>query len=60
MKSAFEKLNASQGKLGEAIYSADNMAANAPADEQPAADTTADEDVVDAEIVDDEDEAASK
>ncbi|RYG65552.1 molecular chaperone DnaK, partial [bacterium] len=51
VKAKHSALLASSQKIGEAIYSADNMAANAPADEQPAADTTADEDVVDAEIV---------
>ena len=57
VKAKHSALLAVSQKIGEAIYSADNMAANAPADEQPAADATADEDVVDAEIVDDEDEA---
>ncbi|WP_166867154.1 MULTISPECIES: molecular chaperone DnaK [unclassified Salinibacterium] len=55
IKSAFEKLNASQTKLGEAIYAAGQ---EAPAG-APTADATAsgsDEDVVDAEIVDDEDD----
>src|SRR4051812_24194558 len=58
VKTAFEKLNASQGKLGEAIYS------SAQASEAPAADATEgqptgesssdDEDVIDAEVVEDE------
>ncbi len=61
LKSAYDKLNASQQKLGEAIYSAQaaEAAQGAPADgEQPAEGATADadEDVVDAEVVDDEDE----
>ena len=53
VKEAFDKLNASQGKLGEAIY-------NAPSTEGPA-DTagnatpeSSDEDIVDAEIVDED------
>src|SRR6187549_3925727 len=57
VKAKHSALLAVSQKIGEAIYSADNMAANAPADEQPAADASSDEDVVDAEIVDDEDEA---
>jgi molecular chaperone DnaK len=53
VKEAFDKLNASQGKLGEAIY-------NAPSTEGPAdssGDATpesSDEDIVDAEIVDED------
>ncbi len=52
VKSAFEKLGASQSKLGEAIY------ATAQQEDAPAADDTAsnDEDVVDAEVVEDEDQ----
>ncbi|MGB4778445.1 molecular chaperone DnaK [Microbacterium sp.] len=60
VKDAFDKLNQSQGKLGEAIYAA-SQAAGAPADptvgdrgngETP----NPEEDVIDAEVVDDEDE----
>jgi molecular chaperone DnaK len=65
VKAAFEKLNASQGKLGEAIYASSQ--ASQSADSSAGADTGADasgeqpssnpdEDVVDAEVVDDEDE----
>ena len=57
IKSAFEKLNQSQTKLGEAIYQASSEAAEGAS---PTSGTTgssaSDEDVVDAEIVDDEDE----
>jgi molecular chaperone DnaK len=56
VKSAFDKLNESQTKLGEAIYAqsqSEQAAGDAPAGEQPKAD---DEDIVDAEVVDDEDE----
>ncbi|WDF32959.1 molecular chaperone DnaK [Arthrobacter agilis] len=57
VKSAFEKLQASQSKLGEAIYASAQQeagaAGGAPADDQPAADGT-DEDIVDAEVVDDD------
>ena len=51
VKAAFEKLQQSQTKLGEAIYaSAQAEAANA---ESAGSD---DDDVVDAEVIDDEDE----
>jgi molecular chaperone DnaK len=52
VKSAFDKLNASQTKLGEAIYSAPQPDAETPFEEPTA--EGADEDIVDAEIVDDE------
>ncbi|HTL40912.1 MAG TPA: molecular chaperone DnaK [Pseudolysinimonas sp.] len=57
VQAAFEKLNQSQTKLGEAIYNSTQTAQNseAPEAEEPAA-ASNDEDVVDAEIVDDEDE----
>ncbi|MFS0865861.1 molecular chaperone DnaK [Microbacterium sp. 179-B 1A2 NHS] len=58
VKDAFDKLNASQSKIGEAIYAAGQAeAAQAPAD-APAGDETAssEEDVVDAEVVDDEED----
>ena len=60
VKTAFDKLNESQGKLGEAIYknSQADAAAGTPTDSEPTADAAgSDEDVVDAEVVDDEDEA---
>ncbi len=50
VKAAFDKLNESQQKLGEAIYSA--AQAGAEPTEEPAAQS--DEDIVDAEVVDDE------
>ena len=58
VKDAYDKLNASQTKIGEAIYAASQADAaqaptDAPAGEQAA---SSDEDVVDAEVVDDEDE----
>jgi molecular chaperone DnaK len=60
VKAAFEKLQASQGKLGEAIYaqagSPDGATGAAGAEGAPAGDKAADEDIVDAEIID-EDEA---
>lgn len=60
VKTAFDKLSQSQGKLGEAIYASNQASQStdagteAPADEQ--ASTASDEDVVDAEVVEDEDE----
>ncbi|MFJ2619539.1 molecular chaperone DnaK [Glutamicibacter sp. NPDC087344] len=56
VKAAFEKLQASQTKLGEAIY-ANTQAEGAAAGEQDA--PNADEDIVDAEVID-EDEADKK
>ncbi len=60
ISSAFEKLNESQTKLGEAIYASSqaDAAAGASADgEAPAGDApSSEEDVIDAEVVDDEDE----
>ncbi|RZI94037.1 MAG: molecular chaperone DnaK, partial [Microbacterium sp.] len=61
VKDAFDKLNASQTKLGEAIYASAqaDQAAGAGAQEPAAGDAGAassEEDVVDAEVVDDEDE----
>ncbi|WP_104043602.1 molecular chaperone DnaK [Arthrobacter sp. ZGTC412] len=61
VKAAFEKLQASQGKLGEAIYSqagSPNGATGAAGAEggAPAGEKAAEEDIVDAEIID-EDEA---
>jgi len=61
VKAAFDKLNQSQGKLGEAIYASSQASQSAPdaaagdaGDGQ--APTDSDEDVVDAEVVDEEDE----
>ncbi|MET0714871.1 MAG: Hsp70 family protein, partial [Mycetocola sp.] len=60
VKTAYDKLNESQVKLGEAIYSQAQQAESAPAGgaEQPA-DAASEEDVVDAEVVDDESETES-
>jgi molecular chaperone DnaK len=55
IKSAFDKLNESQTKLGEAIYQASTEAAEGPSPTSGTAGAS-EEDVVDAEIVDDEDE----
>jgi molecular chaperone DnaK len=54
VKSAFDKLNTSQTKLGEAIY-AQSQSETATEQTEPEAESSSnDEDVVDAEIVDDE------
>ncbi|WP_129656594.1 molecular chaperone DnaK [Rothia halotolerans] len=53
VKAAFEKLQASQTKLGEAIYS---QAQAAGAEGESAEASAEDDDVVDAEVIDDEDE----
>ncbi|WP_336630458.1 MULTISPECIES: molecular chaperone DnaK [unclassified Microbacterium] len=60
VKNAFDKLNASQSQLGEAIY-ASQQAAGEPADPTVAdpgngSVPNPEEDVIDAEVVDDEDE----
>jgi molecular chaperone DnaK len=58
LKTAYDKLNASQQKLGEAIYSSSQADASAgeqaPAGDQPAGESSDDEDVIDAEVVEDE------
>ncbi|MEC5198753.1 molecular chaperone DnaK [Arthrobacter sp. PL16] len=57
VKTAFDKLQASQSKLGEAIYASAQQdagqAGSAPADDQSASAGT-DEDIVDAEVVDED------
>jgi molecular chaperone DnaK len=64
LKTAFDKLNESQGKLGEAIYKASQADAEAGADEAGAdeapAEEKTDEDVVDAEVVDDDEDETKK
>jgi molecular chaperone DnaK len=57
VKTAFDALNASQTKLGEAIYAASQMEPT-PSDDQETP-VSNDEDVVDAEIVDDEDDKSA-
>jgi molecular chaperone DnaK len=57
VKTAFDKLNASQQKLGEAIYASAQADASAPSGEQAEGEQPSgsdDEDVIDAEVVDDE------
>ena len=57
VKAAFEKLQASQSKLGEAIYAsaaAEGATSDAGASEGAASEGAADEDIVDAEIIDED------
>src|SRR5690606_11398903 len=61
VKTALDKLNESQGKLGEAIYAQAQADAGASAGasaegEAPAGEASSEEDVVDAEVIDEEDE----
>jgi molecular chaperone DnaK len=61
VKTAFDKLNQSQTKLGEAIYQsgqAENAAAGGAGTD--ATEPTSDEDIVDAELVDDDEESTSE
>jgi molecular chaperone DnaK len=61
VKTAFDKLNLSQTKLGEAIYQsgqAENAAAGGAGTD--ATEPTSDEDIVDAELVDDDEESTSE
>ena len=61
VKTAFDKLNASQQKLGEAIYAnQDNEAAASDSEESTEAPESDDEDIVDAEVVEDEPAPDSK
>jgi molecular chaperone DnaK len=60
VKTAFDKLNESQVKLGEAIYAQAQASESAAGTEAPAEDTTSDEDVVDAEVVEDEEDKDKK
>jgi molecular chaperone DnaK len=63
VKTAYDKLNESQVKLGEAIYAQAQADESAPAADEQAPteqETSSDEDVVDAEVVDDEDDKNEK
>ena len=62
VKTAFEKLNQSQQKLGEAIYQSsqnEQAAPGAGASEEQAS-TESDEDVVDAEVVDEDEDSSEE
>ncbi|SDY74893.1 molecular chaperone DnaK [Herbiconiux ginsengi] len=58
VKTAFDKLNESQQKLGQAIYASAQAEAAAPeaGAQEPTESSSSDDDVVDAEVVEDEDE----
>jgi molecular chaperone DnaK len=61
VSTAFDKLNASQQKIGEALYQQSQTAEATAADSstgEPASDD--DEDIVDAEVIDDEPEGGKK
>jgi molecular chaperone DnaK len=62
VKVAFDKLNESQGKLGEAIYASSqaDAAAEAEAPTDAPQDAASDEDVVDAEVVEDDEPKKDK
>jgi molecular chaperone DnaK len=54
VKAAFDKLNESQTKLGQAIYASSQAEESAPTPDGPTASSSDDEDVVDAEVVDED------
>jgi molecular chaperone DnaK len=54
VKAAFDKLNQSQQKLGEAIYASQPAEGTESTDEASEATESSDEDIVDAEVVEDE------
>ncbi|PPG82976.1 molecular chaperone DnaK [Rathayibacter sp. AY1D7] len=60
LKTAFDALNASQTKIGQAIYSQDQAAQSAPADAPADGDKKDDEDIVDAEVIDEDEPKDTK
>jgi len=60
VKTAFDALNTSQTKLGQAIYSQDQAAQSAPQDAPTDGDKKDDEDIVDAEVIDDDEPKDAK
>ncbi|PPH29164.1 molecular chaperone DnaK [Rathayibacter sp. AY1F9] len=60
VKIAFDALNASQTKIGQAIYSQDQAAQSAPADAPADGDKKDDEDIVDAEVIDEDEPKDTK
>ena len=60
VKTAFDKLNASQTKLGEAIYSAGSSEEASPDGAEEPTPESSDEDIVDAEIVDEDEPKGPK
>ncbi|PPF58380.1 molecular chaperone DnaK [Rathayibacter sp. AY1C2] len=60
VKTAFDALNASQTKIGQAIYSQDQAAQSAPAEAPADGDKKDDEDIVDAEVIDEDEPKDTK
>lgn len=60
VKTAFDALNASQTKIGQAIYSQDQAAQSTPADAPADGGKKSDEDIVDAEVIDEDEPKGTK
>ncbi|MDY0913537.1 MULTISPECIES: molecular chaperone DnaK [Rathayibacter] len=60
VKTAFDALNASQTKIGQAIYSQDQAAQSAPQDAPAEGEKKDDEDIVDAEVIDEDEPKDTK
>ncbi|MBO0983002.1 molecular chaperone DnaK [Rathayibacter sp. SD072] len=60
VKTAFDALNASQTKIGQAIYSQDQAAQSAPQDAPAEDEKKDDEDIVDAEVIDEDEPKDTK
>lgn len=60
VKTAFDALNASQTKIGQAIYSQDQAAQSTPADAPADGGKKSDEDIVDAEVIDEDEPKDTK
>ncbi|AZZ56251.1 molecular chaperone DnaK [Rathayibacter iranicus] len=60
VKTAFDALNASQTKIGQAIYSQDQGAQGTPADAPAGGEKKSDEDIVDAEVIDEDEPKGTK
>ncbi|KZX21921.1 molecular chaperone DnaK [Rathayibacter tanaceti] len=60
VKTAFDALNASQTKIGQAIYSQEQAAQSAPSDAPADGEKKDDEDIVDAEVVDEDEPKDTK
>lgn len=60
VKTAFDSLNASQTKIGQAIYSQDQAAQSTPADAPADGGKKSDEDIVDAEVIDEDEPKDTK
>lgn len=60
VKTAFDALNTSQTKIGQAIYSQDQAAQSTPADAPADGGKKSDEDIVDAEVIDEDEPKDTK